>query len=174
MLFALAGCQPFSKSESIVDAEHTTSLKGRVAIQSPEQSFNGLFVFRESGGNFELTLRHRLAPLSVKIFGTEEAATIKTSTGQVEENVNLNLWLEDEFDVRLPFLELWRCLTLECSLISEGAEHQYDQDERLTSFQYKQWTFTVEYADKSLESKIVSQVTIEDDSVNLKFIFENE
>ena len=170
-LLWLTSCQNFPKSEVPIDAEDTKIYQGRIAFKSPDESFVSMFSWLESNANFRLTLRDRLALGGVRLLGNEENASVEFSNGQKEENIDLDQWIEDKLGISVPFLELWKCLSLQCKLIEEADQQEFDSHGRLETFSNNQWTFTLSYRESDPDSSTLRKLELRKGDTQIRIFF---
>lgn len=171
VFLSLTSCQYFPKAEDLVDGEDSKTYQGRIAFKSPEQSFVTIFRWLESDSTFQLTLRDRLALGGVRLHGNENDATIEYSNGKIEEGVDLDEWIDDNLGISVPFKELWKCLSLNCKLIDEADQQEYDQYGRIESFAGNQWTFTFSYRDADSDSSILKKLEMRKEDTKIRIFF---
>lgn len=170
-ILCLVSCQNFSIPEEPLDTEQLKIYQGRIAFKSPDESFVSLFRWEESNENFRITLRDRLAFGGVRIQGDENKATVEFSNGEKEENVNLDSWIEVNLGIPIPFVEMWKCLSLKCVLIDEADLHEYDAHGRLIAFTHNLWTFTFSYLKPRSSSSVLRKLELKKDDTEIRIFF---
>lgn len=170
-VFWLTSCQFFPESDVLTEEDATKTYQGRIAFKQPGQSFVSIFRWLESGSAFQLTLRDRLALSGVRLLGNENQATVEYSNGDKEEGVNLDDWIEENLGISLPFKELWKCLSLSCTLIEEAKQREYDSYGRLEQFVSNQWTFEFSFKEKDPESTTLKKLEMSKDDTEIKIFF---
>lgn len=170
-VFFLTSCQIFSEPDVLTEEDATQTYQGRIAFKQPGQSFVTIFRWLESGSSFQLTLRDRLALSGVRLLGNENRATVEYSNGDKEEDVNLDDWVESNLGISLPFKELWKCLSLTCTLIDEGKQREYDSFGRLEQFISNRWTFKFSYKESDSDSTTLKKLEMRKDDTEIKIFF---
>lgn len=106
--------------------------------------------------------------------GNGESADIETPNGQTLRNVDVQTWLEEEFAISVPILELPDCLTMNCRLVKSGQGHVYDKQDRLIEFDYDAWTVQAIYDFRKTEdSKTVKEIRMLNGSTKMRMIFDS-
>lgn len=169
-------CLPLSRSSENTGSEPQESqiVTGRVIYKSPGESFSAVFSWKSTESSYELRLRDRLGLRRVRIEGTNDSAKIETSRGESLEDVDLQLWLEDQFGISIPILELPNCMTMDCSMVRSGRNHQYDTYNRLVQFEYDSWTVKATYDSRVMEeSNSVNELQLLNGETVVRMIFDN-
>lgn len=106
--------------------------------------------------------------------GKGESADIETPDGQTLKDVDVQLWLEEEFSISVPILDLPDCLTMDCSLVKSGHGHVYDEQERLIEFNYDDWTVHAIYDSRKAEdSNAVKEIQMLNGETKMRMIFDS-
>lgn len=172
----LASCLPLSPSgkPTVPDPNWSQVLNGRFIYKSPEESFSAIFTWKSRGSAYELRLRDRLGLRRIRIEGDGQSADIETPDGQTLKDVNVQTWLDEEFAISVPILELPDCLTMDCSLVRSGKNHLYDEHNRLLEFEYDAWTVQAIYDARTTEdSKVVKEIQMLNVETKVRMIFDN-
>ena len=170
-LLWLVSCQNFSNPDDPFDTKEAKIYQGRIAFKSPDESFVSVFRWQELNANFQLTLRDRLALGGIRIRGNENTATVEFSNGAKEENVDLDDWIEANLGITVPFVEMWKCLSLQCKLIDEAEQQEYDHQGRLKTFSHNQWKFAFSYLESGTDSSILRKLEFHKDDVKVRIFF---
>lgn len=172
----LVSCLPLGTPEDStrIDPNWSQILKGRFIYKSPEESFSAVFTWKSNENAYELLLRDRLGLRRIRILGSGETADIETPNGQTLEEVDVQAWLEEQFSVSVPLLELLDCLTMDCSFVKSGQNHVYDEQDRLVEFNYDAWTVQAIYDSRKTEdSNVVKEIQMLDGSTTVRMIFDS-
>lgn len=172
----LVSCLPLRAPEDStrIDPNWSQVLKGRFIYKSPSDSFSAVFTWKSKETAYELLIRDRLGLRRIRIVGNGESADIETPNGQTLRNVDVQTWLEEEFAISVPILELPDCLTMNCRLVKSGRSHVYDKQDRLIEFDYDAWTVQAIYDFRKTEdSKTVKEIRMLNGSTKMRMIFDS-
>ena len=172
----LAGCQPFSNVKRPVSGQEQVDvieIMGRIAFTTPSRSGSAQFKWKSVKSAYELRLTGRLGIGRIVIRGTNESADIVTSTGETMENVDLQGWLIDTFEIDLPILDLPACIRMNCDFAKNGNSRKYDSDGRLQEFENQGWSVKAAYAENEPDELAVKEIQLQRGETRLRILFDS-
>ncbi len=171
LTFALAGCQWLTIDPPPPLDNIELDYDGRMLIRSPDQNLTMSFSWESVGQQFQLVMRGRLGMGGVLVEGEGNSATLTQSNGEIYENVDLDTWISDQVGVQVPFLELWNCLDLDCSIIDESENKTMDEQGRLAAFSYAEWEFTIQYHNRAKQTvDTIKELNIQKQSTTVRLL----
>ncbi len=171
----LASCQPFRDiSGPVSDEEHVdvVEISGRIAFITPSRSGSAQFRWKSEKSAYELQLTGRFGIGRIVIRGTKESADIETSSGETMENIDLQAWLIDTFEIDVPILDLPACMRMDCEFAKNGTSRQYDRNGRLQEFENQGWSVKSTYTKNQLGELVVKEMRLQRDETRFRIVFD--